>query len=276
MPTGPGSVPQEIISAPSDLRLAPFVKCLWSFRSALPAALPGIVAPDAHVEFVVHLDRPWSMGSNDDELSIQPQAFLLPQSRGSLRFAADGPSDLVAFRTNAAGATALIGPRLSEMWDESIPLEEVWGDRARALVDALAGVHAPEARFAVLERFLARQLSEVDGETTRTVALLEETMRQAPRASVRALAEGFGTGMRTLERRFSRSVGLTPQRVHLIARLLHGCHLLRTAPELDVSAIAQEAGFYDHAYFANRFRQLVGASPSHFRALEDVHYVLLS
>jgi len=268
-------VPEEIISAPCDLRLTPFVKCLWSFRSGMPATFPGIVAPDAHVEFVLHLGRPWAMASNDAPPATQPQAFLLGQSRGSLRFAADGPSDLVAFRTSAAGATALIGPRLSEMWDVPVQLEEIWGDRARALLDALAGVDVPQARFEVLERFLARQLSEVDDETTQTAALLEELMRQAPRASVRVLAERFGTGIRTLERRFARSIGLTPQRVHLVARLLRGCHLLRTAPHLDVSAIAQEAGFYDHPYFANRFRQLVGASPSRFRALDDVHYVQL-
>jgi transcriptional regulator GlxA family with amidase domain len=82
-------------------------------------------------------------------------------------------------------------------------------------------------------------------------------------------------GLRTMERRYSRFVGLPPQRVHTIARLLHACHLIRTARDLDLGAVAHRAGFYDHASFSNRFRELVGCSPSRFRAMEDVHYVEL-
>jgi hypothetical protein len=76
-----------------DMNVAPaarssLVKGMWSISGAAEeAVLPGVVAPDSHVEFVFHLGQPWRMRREGETSWLdQPEAFVYAQSHGALRF----------------------------------------------------------------------------------------------------------------------------------------------------------------------------------------------
>lgn len=67
------------------------------------------------------------------------------------------------------------------------------------------------------------------------------------------------------DRKFHRSFGVTPSRCVAIRRVQRVVDLLRTTDDT-VAGIAQIAGFCSASHCTNTFREMIGVSPSRFRA----------
>ena len=72
-----------------DMNVAPaarssLVKGMWSISGAAEeAVLPGVVAPDSHVEFVFHLGQPWRMRREGETSWLDQPASRSGSSGGS-------------------------------------------------------------------------------------------------------------------------------------------------------------------------------------------------
>ncbi|MBQ8509370.1 MAG: helix-turn-helix domain-containing protein [Clostridia bacterium] len=64
---------------------------------------------------------------------------------------------------------------------------------------------------------------------------------------------------------FKADIGKSPSQYLMDYRMEKACSLLRES-DYPVHFIAQYLGFYDHAYFAKKFKELKGVSPSHYRS----------
>jgi AraC-like DNA-binding protein len=67
-------------------------------------------------------------------------------------------------------------------------------------------------------------------------------------------------------RTFRQVTGMTPHQYLLLARLNRAATRLRSSTDA-VATIAYGAGFKDLATFNRRFRRLIGATPSAYRAM---------
>jgi hypothetical protein len=99
--------------------LASVVRSMWSLAGpAEEAALPGIIAPDAHVEFVFHLGEQWlAQRIGRPGWALQPAAFVYAASQGGLQFQPTGPVCLLAFRVSPVVATRILRRSLADLWD---------------------------------------------------------------------------------------------------------------------------------------------------------------
>jgi transcriptional regulator GlxA family with amidase domain len=101
-----------------------------------------------------------------------------------------------------------------------------------------------------------------DPTVRRAILLMQENLsRPLP---ITVIAERLGIGRRRLERRFRRSLGLSPMQACRAMRLDHAQHLLDTSRR-SVTAIAAEAGFADAAHFIRAFRARHGRTPGALR-----------
>ncbi|WP_255689004.1 helix-turn-helix domain-containing protein [Pseudocitrobacter corydidari] len=83
-------------------------------------------------------------------------------------------------------------------------------------------------------------------------------------ARPRAICREFGMAKRTLQRRFSKYTGVSPQQYLARVRLLQSRYLLRFTTD-SVSDIAVRCGFGDVSYFSRAFRRQFGISPNQCR-----------
>lgn len=247
-------------------RLAPLVKSIWSIAGdAAEATLPGVVAPDSHVEFVFHLGAPWRMRIADQvRWTAQPQAFIYPQRKGALRFEGDGPVSVIAFRVSPLVAARILRRSLQEHWDVAVPLSEFLGAEADQLLAALS-VRSPSERTAHLKTWISNRLADWDSEDWATERLLEHLMWHTTSVSVEKAAGVLGWSARSLRRHTEQHASMSPKELQLAGRHLRACALLREAPTLDVTEIAGRVGFFDHAAFTHSFRDRTGMTPSEFR-----------
>jgi AraC-like DNA-binding protein len=254
-------------------RLAPLVKSIWSIAGDAPlATLPGVVAPDSHVEFVFHLGSPWRMRLADRQRwTGQPDAFIYPQRKGALRFEGTGPVSVIAFRVSPLVATRILKRSLQDYWDVAVPLRELLGAGADQLLSKLS-ICPPQERVATLRAWISTRLADWDSEDWATEGLFEHLMWHETSASVESAAARLGWSARSLRRHVERQASLSPKEIQLAGRHLRACALLREAPALDITEIAGRVGFFDHAAFTHSFRERIGLTPSDFRREEHAFY----
>jgi AraC-like DNA-binding protein len=162
----------------------------------------------------------------------------------------------VRFQPGMAGS--FLGAAPSEFTDGVVPLDDIWGSRARRLEERL-------------------RLARTPGETMRLL-LLEGI--PAPAASpspvqcaIEAIAAGRGCcdldvvadqaslSPRQFRRRCLEESGLTPKHLSRVLRFRYACGLAHSAQRPDWTDIALEAGYFDQAHLIRDFHEFAGGSP---------------
>jgi AraC-like DNA-binding protein len=119
--------------------------------------------------------------------------------------------------------------------------------------------------IAAAARLLAPHLPAPDAQVERIAAILRLAETTPGLTQVEQLAEGSGMGVRSLQQLFSEYVGVSPKWTIRRFRLHEAADRLANGHEPDLSALAQELGYFDQAHFTSDFRKLVGESPARYR-----------
>lgn len=254
-------------------RLDSVVRLIWGVEAdGRHDALPGLIAPDGHVEFVFHAGSPWRMKSVlASGWVLQPAAFVYAQQRGCLQLEVTARGSFVAFRVSPIVAAAILRQPLTELWDGVIALEDLIGPEAHSIVGQLAAGSMAH-RFSLLQTWIERRLHDWDTEQRQLQSLFETIFWRCPAGTLSEFSLSLGPSVRSLRRWFAATAGVSPKEIQIAGRMLLACSLLREHPDFDIASIAQDTDFYDHAAFTHTFTERVGLSPSRFRAEPNVYY----
>jgi AraC-like DNA-binding protein len=174
----------------------------------------------------------------------------------------EGHAVLLATFT-AVGAAAFLRPPLEEFAGSTINLAGVLGrpEELDRLHEQLAGAPHHRRRIKLLENFLGTHIrvSAPDPLMTAAVDWLE---RDTEAKRIAELARYIGLSQSALERRFRRTLGISPKRFASIVRLRRAVRL--RAGGADLTTISQAAGYFDQAHFIHDFRRATGRPPETF------------
>lgn len=140
-----------------------------------------------------------------------------------------------------------------------IPLEDLWGQRARDLRERLLEAQEPLARVAVLNTALsalAREATQAHVSAKRAIDLMATSHGEL---SVEALARNCGVTSRTLRNVLLAETGLPPKHVARIVRIRRSLESMRHGDRLESSELR---AFSDAAHQCREFRSLLAASPA--------------
>lgn len=188
-------------------------------------------------------------------LFLQPGHLQMFPIAGTIRQA-------VGASLRPAGLRALMPRGAGNFLDAPlIPLEDLWGAEARALLERLVAEVDAEQRCAVLRDHLrerARRVAPADRTVTRAIELIRARYGEI---STEELAQSCGCTSRTLRTAAVAETGLAPKHLARVARIRHALDLL-TATGVALSEVALSAAFSDQAHMSREFRELIGAAPS--------------
>lgn len=239
------------------------------WRMAYGASLDmmaGVIAPDAHVEFVFQTGAPCATRLAQLASSrASPRAMVYAQRHGALTLMPTGANVIVAFRTTPAVASVILGRPLADCWDRPIDLADLIGAEADRLLDRLADLPAA-SQCAVLESWLISRLGGWEAEHERNLRLQRLLLWRSGGESLAALADHAGVTVRTLRRHFARHAGLSPKQLSMSGRILRACSYLSDRRDIPIAQVALKVGFGDQAAFTNAFRHYVGMTPANLRA----------
>jgi AraC-like DNA-binding protein len=226
-------------------------------RAAVEKILPG---PMTGLWVNLNRDEFRSFGE-DGQLTRVPGAMLAgPTSRASVIEFEQGRAHVsVSFVLSGAGCFGM--PPLALVRDEQVPLADLWGRTGATLRERLLEAVTPEDALRAMEAVLLGQLTgplEPDPVVSRAAAALS---RGLPVGEVAAVV---GLLPRTLRRRFTAQVGLTPKRFARVQRLQRLVRDLDGRQEADWATLAATHGYADQPHLSDEFRQLVGVTPAEY------------
>jgi AraC-like DNA-binding protein len=167
----------------------------------------------------------------------------------------------VAVTFALGGAPRFFAPPADVLRDDLVPLEEVGGRSGACLRERLLSASGPGEAICVMEQFLLLRLA---GPPTPDPAVIAAARALSRGVRVAEASAALGLLPRTMRRRFTAQVGLTPKRFGRVQRLRRLVRSLDGRTEVDWAATAAEHGYADQPHLADEFRELAGVTPTEY------------
>jgi AraC-like DNA-binding protein len=186
----------------------------------------------------------------------------------------DWPEDLqyVGVSFKPGGAYPFLGLPLSELQNQIVPLDAIWGAFAAELRERLYAAPTVQARFALLEQFLLSRLCEHPPGLKFVQRAVSEIARHHGTLSVRKLSESLGMSQKHLIVQFKQLVGSTPKELGRLFRFGDTLASIDLTQPVDWTLVAHQFYFHDQSHFIHDFREFSGLTPSDYlRLLRQLH-----
>ncbi len=123
-----------------------------------------------------------------------------------------------------------------------------------------------EQKFIALELFLVQRIELTDLDSRLPFAI--NALKSKQYVSLDKLSESLCISNRGLQKLFKKYVGMSPVYFRRIARFNHAANFILNHPDLSLTNITYECGYYDQAHFIKDFKKFGGVSPSTFSSLK--------
>jgi AraC-like DNA-binding protein len=176
-----------------------------------------------------------------------------------------GASHLVFVRFTPIGARRFFGLPNDSLTNRAVALDDVIAPaRARALVGRLAEASGWEARFALLESFVAERLADAPPVSEGVAWAWHRLHESGGEIEVGMLAAGLGCSRKHLIARFREEVGLPPKLLGRILRFQRVLRAIEREPSPRWVDVAIDCGYFDQAHLIREFREFSGSTPTDF------------
>ena len=186
----------------------------------------------------------------------------------------DWPEDLQYIGVNfkPGGAYPFLGLQLSELENQIVPLDAIWGRFAAELRERLYAAPTIQTRFALLEQFLLARLRAAPPRLKAVQCAVAEIARQHGTLSIRELSESMGMSQKHLISQFKQLVGCTPKELGRLYRFGDILASIDLTQPVDWTLVAYQFYFHDQSHFIRDFREFSGHTPSDYlRLLRQMH-----
>jgi AraC-like DNA-binding protein len=248
------------------------VKCFWIHEASFPCDIERDITPDGCVELIFNFGSPYLLLTTNPPTEL-PTAFIVGFQHTTLPIRLQGTLKVVAARLFAWAALALLQDNVDTRTNAVTPLGPGWGSLLERLNSAVSQARYEEAVKALEEFLIHReQLRTSHPKLIQTAAKLLHHTRGEYR--VADLADDCQVSARQLERGFQRVLGTSPKVFARILRFEKTQRRLMFDPDVDLTELAHECGYFDQAHFIKEFRVFAGKTPTQYarqmRAMQDV------
>jgi len=224
-------------------------------RTSVEKILPG---PGASLWINLNRDEFRSFDEFGRVVRVPGAMLAGPASRAAVIEFEQGRAHIsVTFALGAAGCFFV--PPLDVTRDLQVPLGEVWGRTGAAVRERVLEAATPQDALAVVEGVL---LAALTGLRDHLVVTACEALSAG--TAVGKVAADLGVLPRTLRRRFTAQVGLSPKRFARVQRLQRVVRDLDGRSSVDWAGVAARHGYADQPHLVGEFRQLVGVTPTEY------------
>ncbi|HEX2445407.1 MAG TPA: DUF6597 domain-containing transcriptional factor [Vicinamibacterales bacterium] len=244
--------------------LAPVVSCLWTLQGDADevGGDDQAVLPDGCPELVVHLGDPFERIHEEGSVERQARVIFAGQITSRLILRPTGRVAVLGVRLHADSAPAIVGWPQDDLAGRTPALDELSGSVARVMNEVRDAASLKDAVRMAQDRL--EELVNPGALDARVRYVVGAILRRRGRLSIDETARRAGLTRRHLERRFRRTVGISPKRLARIARFQHAVRLLeRQDGSLPApgALTAAACGYADQAHFIRDFRDLAGCPP---------------
>lgn len=181
----------------------------------------------------------------------------------------DWPWDMqyIGVSFKPGGAYLFLQLPLSELQNQVVSLESIWGGLAAEIRERLYLAPTIQARFALLEEFLLARLREPPQGLKAVQYAVGQVARYHSALSIRELSNRVCMSQKHLITQFRQMVGCTPKelaRLYRFAQVLDSIDLIQP---VDWTLVAHQFGYHDQPHFIRDFKEFTGHTPTDYLRL---------
>jgi AraC-like DNA-binding protein len=244
-----------------------FVEMLWLQDGHGLAATntKETIVPDGSAELVINLSenaaRTFNFGAGAESRKFSGAIFSGPHC---IPFVIPPTANrcLIGAHFRPGGAFPFLPMPLEELRNQHVELDALFGSGVRELRHRLLSVKSVAEQFAILERFLLRQLVRSRPHHHAVAfALRRFGVTAQPPRRIGELRRDVGLSERRFSRIFSEQVGLTPKLFARLDRFQRAVRLVSQTRDINWGEIVFAAGYYDQAHLIHEFQSVSGGTP---------------
>jgi AraC-like DNA-binding protein len=214
--------------------------------------------PFPGIPLILNLGSPWLVeGTSLD-------SFLAGLHTRPTRVTGEHAYSCLELRLTPLGTRRLLGLPLHELANATHALEDLLPG-AGALAGRVREARSWDARFDLVEAFLAKRLADSPPSPRELDWAWSQLVRSGGRVRVRALATDLGWSPRRLIERFRDHVGLPPKTAARVIRLDRAVAALRSGTPR-IAEVAAACGYADQAHLGRELRELGDVTPRQLAA----------
>lgn len=249
---------------PSDDRLLPFVKSVWSY-SCEPKPGFETLLPQVGGQLLVNLH-----GSTLQACDVFGTDFFTtgPVALHGVRthrivIETEQKRNICGVEFEPGGLTAFTKWSATRFCDRLIDAHKVWGSDSSSLLDALISARNAKEQCRILESHLADRLIRRPAED----ALLKQWMTGMRTGTrIQDIQKELGLSQRKLHALFDRRIGIRPKLFARIARL--SASMAGFEDKSSLVDLAYDHGYADQSHLTREFRRLAGTTPRTHRPID--------
>ncbi|RAJ91018.1 AraC-like DNA-binding protein [Larkinella arboricola] len=254
--------------------LTPYVHGYWEIRYEVK---PGETHPlsfgcTGRTHWLIFLENMFQTSFDDGQPLTNYNSMFIGQMIRPFTHQLTTPVQAITIDFTPTGFYQLFAQPAHELAGLTVDTKLGVGPSTDSLVDQLRNEPSRAVRFGLLDVFFLRRLhdtSRSDNQIETAVKLLQQ---QPGCLQVRQLADLINCSERTLNRRFTQSVGLSPKEYARVQRFLQARLWMDTQPAHRWGDMLTRLGYYDQAHFINEFRYFAGKPPGVY--FSDKHFSL--
>jgi AraC-like DNA-binding protein len=233
-------------------------------RAAGPVTVREL--PCTFVPIIIDLDAGWSVAHRHHAVPLRLDSFIAGVTDGPVVVGHRGSARCLQVDLTPLGARRLVGMPMSELANQTVPIEDVLGRFGHRLVQRVGDAPDWPTRFALIDDAIRARLAEAAPVDAGVAWSLDRIVASGGATVIGDLAGELGWSHRRLIARYRDAVGLPPKLVARIVRFERLIAHLTRDPAADWAAAATACGYFDQAHLAREVRELADITPTELRA----------
>ena len=241
--------------------LKSLVNVLWYYEGYEVPHEKERLLPDGSISIVFNLqDDVTRLYDRDNPTAVSKLSGSIVCGAHSNYFIIDTAeqAQTVGVHFKPGGAFPLLGLPASEIRNQHISLEDIWGADAERLRNKMLEATTPAAKLSHLEQALLVKAHTFK----RHAAVAFALERLCTSTNVANVIDQIGLSSRRFLELFSDQVGLSPKQYTRIMRFQSVIRHIAKPQPIDWTDLALTCGYFDQAHFNHDFRSFSGINPT--------------
>lgn len=247
--------------------LRPFIECYWIAKS-VPSQSDTLyehVFVDARADILFNfgcaydrtrLDKVSSESMGVSNLDTQRTYPVIIQQTGEIH--------LIGVRFKPGGLSAFLPIPIHQISNLTLDVGMMFSASMMELQSRLYDAASFSQQIELLNTFFLQRLNP-NAVHPYANEIARQIEQYGGEVNIHHLCQHVGYSIRTVDRLFNATYGVSPKAYARIVRFQRTLQQLRQNPTLNLASIAQNCGYYDQAHFAKDFSALAGQNADQFR-----------
>lgn len=249
---------------PPPAALQPYVQYCWTLEESFTSTTAKTFTPlaDGCPGLVF---QSTGIGTYHDEKGKSlPDIFLYGQTIQPRTLTLEGRLQTMGMVFFPHALTAIFGIHSGELREDCTDLHALAGNTR--LTEQLAEAVCFDAQLQVLGRYLQTAINASKyGTDAGMLHAVNHIREQNGNCSLKTLQQQLHITPRSLERRFTRQVGIPPKLFANVCRFQSSLQQMRNSDNKSLTDIALDNGYADQSHFIRHFKSFAGHSPNQYR-----------